>query len=203
MTTWTSKAPLALAALIALGACEDGQGAAGLLANLQAPSDAAAAAPVALAQTQMASGAFTLVPPQGFCIDKSALSQRFALMARCDALGAPSKSAGAPVGIITVSVTNAGRVEILPTAQETADAAKLARVDAVKSENDSITFRAEGTPPAAGLDVKHWRGTLRIGGQIVGLALYGPKGGRAETSEGREMLNELIRRSRKASATSG
>jgi hypothetical protein len=156
---------------------------------------------VALLQTQMASGAFTLVAPQGFCIDQSTLRQTFALMARCDTLGAPDKAAGAPVGIITVSVTNLRPAAQLPTAQDIADAAQLARISAETSQNDAITFRAEGPPPAKDLDVKHWRGLARVENKLLGIALYGPKGARAVSSEGREVLNSLIRRTREGSST--
>lgn len=198
MTTWTSKTALAVAALVALTACD----ALPALEGLAAPQDAATPS-VALSETKMANRAFTLVPPDGFCIDKATLNQRFALLARCDTLGAADMGAGAPVALITVSITPQGTTESLPTPEQTADAMKLARVDALKADTDSQTFRAEGSPPASGLDVKHWRGAMRIGGQVASLALFGPKGGRAVSSEGREILNGLIKRSQAASKADG
>lgn len=192
MTIWTCKTTLAVAACIALTACD----ALPVLDGLSAPKDA-----VALSQSAMANGAFTLVAPQGFCIDKTSLKQRFALMARCDTLGAPSAAAAAPLGILTVSVTPNATSGALPTPDETADAAKLARVTAVTSEANAVTFRAEGSPPSAGLGVAHWRGTARIGGHLIGIALYGPKDGRAISSEGRETINDMIRRTKEASPT--
>lgn len=194
MTIWICKAALAAVALTALAACEEGQGGSPFAGLGQG---AATVKSVALSQTQMANGAFTLVPPEGFCIDKSSLKQRFAILARCEALGAPQAAGGAPVGFITVSVTPDRTDGTLPTPEQTADAAKLARVSNAKPANGAVTFRAEGRPPTKGLDIVHWRGTMRIGGQIVGLAFYGPQGGRAISSEGREVLNALIRRTLK------
>ena len=193
MTIWNSKVAPAAVALMALSGCEEGQGG-DLFAGLGQP--AAAAKNVALSQSQMADGAFTLVPPEGFCIDKRSLKQRFALLTRCEALAAPGAGGGAPVAILTVSATPNGTSGPLPTPQQTAAAAKLTRFDAAKSSTDAVTFRAGGAPPIRGLDVNHWRGTMRVGGHLVGLALYGPKGGRAVSNEGRSILDSLIRRTR-------
>jgi hypothetical protein len=197
MTTWNFKAPFALVALFALVGCEEGADG-GLMAALSSDSTASADV-IALSQTQMGNGAFTLVPPQGFCIDKASLKQRFALMARCDALGAPDRATGAPLGIITVSTTAQKNADRLPAAQETADAAKLAGVSSISSTSTAVTFRAAGKPVIDGLDTQHWRANLQVGGQTVGIALYGKKGGRAVSTEGREILNDLIRRTLKAS----
>jgi hypothetical protein len=152
---------------------------------------------VALSQTLMANGAFTLVPPDGFCIDKDTLRQQFALMARCDTLGAPRLAGGAPVGLITVSVTALAPDAPLSTAQEIADASKLSRIDSAQASNEVLTFRAEGSPPAKGLDALHWRSVARVKDQMLGIALYGPKDARAVSEEGRDILQSLIRRSRR------
>jgi len=154
---------------------------------------------VALAQTQMAEGGFTLVPPQGFCIDRNTLRQNFALMARCDTLGAPQLAGGAPLGLITVSVTPMEADGTLPDSQSVAEAAGLIHIDLETSENDALTFRAEGKPPGAGLDPIHWRGLAQIKTQVLGIAFYGPAGGRVVTPEGREFINSLIRKTKAAS----
>lgn len=194
MTTWISKPALAVTACFALTAC-DALPSLPVLDSLSAPKDGPA---VALSQTKMANGAFTLVPPQGFCIDQSTLKQRFALMARCDTLGIADGAAGAPVGIITASVTPVASPDTLPSPTETADAFKLARISDIHTDLNTVTFRAEGTPPSPDLGIAHWRGTVRIGGQLLGIALYGPKDGRAVSAEGLGLLNGLIRRSREA-----
>ena len=187
-------------ALLALSACDD---AGGMLAGLQLPALSKETPNTALAQSQMANSAFTLVPPQGFCIDKNTLRQRFALMARCDVLGAPSLAAGAPMGLITVSVTPQTAEAPLPTPEETAMAARLTNVEGVTSEVDALTFRADGKPPASGFGDTHWRGSVRLGDQVMGLALYGEDGGRAASAEGREILNDLIRSTREANKPNG
>lgn len=194
MTTWISKPVLAVTACFALTAC-DALPSLPVLDSLSAPDDAPV---VALSQSKMANGAFTLVPPQGFCIDKSSLKQRFALMARCDTLGIADGAAGAPVGIITASVTPVASPDTLPSPTETADALKLARVTNVHTDLNTVTFRAEGIAPSKDMDPAHWRGTVRIGGHLLGIAIYGPKNGRAVSAEGLGLMNSLIRRSREA-----
>lgn len=201
MTIWTFKTTAAALGLLTLSACGDVVDLP-VLGGLTQPNDAPVT-PVALSQTLMANKAFTLVPPNGFCIDQSSLTQRFALMARCDTLGVTDGAGGAAVGIITVSVTSESRTDGLPTPQQTADALKLARITDVTQKNDKITFRAEGTPPVADVDVRHWRGSFAAGGKLVALGLFGPKDGRAVSAEGREILDDLITRSLAASATSG
>ncbi|MFK7834647.1 MAG: hypothetical protein AB8B60_00375 [Sulfitobacter sp.] len=190
MITWSFRAGIAGFALTVLAGCEDGQGG-GLLDGL-----ATAAAPpnVALSQADLAFGAVTLVPPRGFCIDKRSLRQRFALMARCDKLGAPSAAAGAPIGIITASVSAAG-TSGLPSPEQTALAFQLESTSAVRTTDSSVIFRATGGVPSTELSTTHWRGSARMGSQVVGLALYGPEDGRAVSSEGRAILRELIDRS--------
>ena len=79
MITWTSKSPFAALALLTLSACEGGQG------FSRGGSPVAEEKP--LRQAILADGAVQVVPPQGYCIDPKSLKSRFALMARCDALG--------------------------------------------------------------------------------------------------------------------
>lgn len=193
MTTWISKTTAAVMAFGGLTACTD----LGALASLGGVT--ADKAPVALSQSMMAGKAFTLVPPQGYCIDQQSLKQRFALMARCDTLGAPNAAAGAAIGLLTVSVTPVGD-DGIPTPEQTAAALNLDRIAATVTNGSAVTFRAESAAPPANLDPKHWRGTVQIGDQVLSLALFGSKDGRAVSSEGREMLNDLVRRSIAASS---
>ncbi len=187
MTTWICKGAALAGTLLGLSACDD-VNTDGILGGLMGEP----AKPMALSQTQMAQGAFTLFPPEGFCIDKTTLRQQFALMARCDAFGVDRLAGGAPLGLITVSVTPLAPDEPLASAQEVADAVKLARIADEQVSNDTVTFRAEGKPPARGLDVAHWRGVARVGDQMIGVALYGAKDSRATSEEGRDVIAELI-----------
>ncbi len=186
MITWTSKGALAAIALPFLAACEDGQG-----GPLLKAAGSATVKPVALSQAKMAFGAVTLVPPTGYCIDKHSLKQNFALMAPCERLGAPSASAGAPVSIITASFSSASSGPA-PTPRDTATALQLDAVSDAIEKPSGVTFRANGTAPTTGLATTHWRGTTRVGTQMMGLALYGPDNGRAVGAEGRAILSKLI-----------
>ncbi|MGC1505220.1 MAG: hypothetical protein WA782_13910 [Sulfitobacter sp.] len=188
MTTWTCKGTLAALALTSLAACDDGRGGA-LLRGLNGKVPLKS---VALSQANMAFGAVTLVAPKGFCIDKNSLRQNFALMARCETLGAPSAGANAPVGILTASFSVASTT--IPTPSETAAALSLNTVTDPVIKDRSVTFRAQGAAPAKGLSETHWRGTARAGSQMMALALYGPTGGRAIGAEGRDILDRLINR---------
>ena len=99
MITWTSKSPLAALAMLTLSACEGGQGFSfgGSPDTPEKP----------LLQTALAGGAVQVVPPQGYCIDPKSLKRRFALMARCDALGLPDAVSAAPRGILTLALIEA------------------------------------------------------------------------------------------------
>ncbi len=177
MTTWSSRAAATALALLGLAGCEEGFG---------TTSNAA------LSQAKMAFGAVTLVPPRGFCIDRNSLKQQFALIARCDALGAPSAAADAPIGVITVSFSAAQAEGSLPTPEDTAAALDLSNISARRETDNAILFRAQGAAPVEGLSPRHWRATTRVGGHIMGVALYGPSDGRAVSGEGRAILTELI-----------
>ncbi len=190
MNIWTSKGSLAALSLFLLTACDG--------VPLTLPG--APGASQALSQVSMAAGTVTLVAPQGYCIDKRSVRPRFALMARCDVLGASAAAAlGAPIGIMTVSLAEANEAAPLPGPADTARAAGLTEVtDAVASDGVSL-FRAVGPVPVEGLSPRHWRGTARVGGQILGVALYGPADSNVQTDEGRLITREVIERTQAAS----
>ncbi len=185
MTTWICRAVGLCLASGLLAGCEDVTSAFG------------GSSAVAVSQARMAFGAVTLKPPAGYCIDAKSLKQNFALMARCDALGAPSAAGSAPRGIITASFALAGAT--IPTPGQTAEALTLQDVtDAAQSEA-KVTFRARGATPAEGLSPSHWRGTAQVGTQVMSLAFFGPEGGAATTAQGRGLLDEVIAESRAGS----
>lgn len=177
MTTWSFRAATTALALLGLTGCEEGFG---------------TGANAALPEAKMAFGAVTLVPPRGFCIDRNSLDQQFALIARCDALGAPTAAVDAPIGVITVSLAAIPAEASLPAPEDTAAALKLSDISSLQETENAVLFRAQGTAPVEGLSARHWRATARVGGQIMGLALYGPANGRAVSGEGRAILTELI-----------
>lgn len=195
MNTWNCKGPLAALALTFLAGCEGGLRGS-LLESLESLEGLTGGGrDVALSEARMASGEVTLVPPPGFCIDKRSLKQQFALIARCDTLGVPSAAGDAPIGVITASFTPWVEGVPLPSPAETADALMLQTINDPIVDGDSVTFRATTTKPFAGAASAHWRGTARVGGQIMGLALYAPNDGRALNSEGRALLAAVIRAS--------
>lgn len=182
MTTWTCKGAFAAFALVSLGAC-DALPDLGTLTASQPDG--------ALSQANMAFGEVTLVPPNGFCIDRASLKQNFALMAPCEVLGAAQAGAGAPSGILTASFSTAG--ESIPTPAQTAVALKLDAVNDPITQTAGVTYRAIGDTPADGLSATHWRATAVVGSQTMGLALFGRANGRATSAEGRAILTDLIK----------
>ena len=183
MITWSFSKRLIALAMLALAACDE------------APGSTASAA---LTQARMAQGAVMLVPPPGYCIDRRSLKQRFAIMARCDTLGG-SSGGGAPLGILIASFSPATGEGTLPAPEVTAQALELQNVSAQRKDDSAVIFRAEGPAPVEGMSSRHWRANALVGGQIMGLALYGPEGGPAAGEEGRAMLNQVISASRQGS----
>ncbi|MEP1767092.1 MAG: hypothetical protein ABJJ53_10715 [Sulfitobacter sp.] len=191
MTTWSSKQAAALGMIFMLGACED-MGIGGL-ASLTAPDDTALPA-VPLTQALMMRGAVTLVPPTGYCIDPDSLTQSFAMMARCDTLGAATGSSGAPAGLLTVSLSRMAKDASLPTAQEIATAGGLSSPQSVQHADTNVVFKTSGEAPASGLSPDHWRAVARVDRFSLGAALYGPDAHRAVSSEGAGVLQDMIKR---------
>ena len=187
MTTWSFKRCVAIIALVTLAACDEGGD---VLAGLNPPTGTKAP----LTQALMMRGAVTLVPPQGFCIDPKTLNQSFALMARCDVMGADTGSAGAPLGLVTISFARVAPDTTLPSATDITAAAGLGAPQSLRRRDDQVIFRTNGPPPSTDLDTHHWRAVARVGAFLMGAALFGPEGRRAVSSEGAEVLEDLIRR---------
>ncbi|NNE53887.1 MAG: hypothetical protein HKN30_15975 [Sulfitobacter sp.] len=188
MITWISRSLLAALALTALSGCEEAPG-----ANTEDGSV------FALQQLQMASGAVTLVPPEGYCIDRRSVRRRFALMARCDVLGLEGAGRGAPLGVIIVSLTPLAADAPLPTPQQNAAALGLSSVSGPVTRETSVVFRAEGAAPAQDLSQEHWRGVARVKEFGLGLAFYRQNDAGRISREGRDLLSELIRRTQASS----
>ncbi|MDF1727916.1 MAG: hypothetical protein P1U53_09205 [Sulfitobacter sp.] len=185
MTTWTSKRGMigALAALILAG-CE-GSDLGTTLDALSTPRNAA------LSSVTLSEGGVTILPPQGYCIDRASVQRAFALMARCDALGGEGGT-GAPTGILSVSLTDASD-ESLPTPAEKAEALGLTSVGSQTTEVSFVVFRATGDAPAPGLSEEHWRGLALVGEHMIGLAFFSATGSDA----GRALLLETIQRTQR------
>lgn len=199
MTIWISKPLAALGIMAMLGACDAVDPEGGLLATLAPPEDAALPA-VPLTQALMMRGQVTLVPPTGYCIDPETLSQSFALMGRCDNLGAATGGEGAPTGVLTVSFARGGPNMTLPTAQEMATAAGVDAPQDARSSVSSVVFRTTGAAPSDDLSSSHWRSVAQVGQFIMGASLFGPKDRRAVSHEGASVLEEMIKRTMEKTA---
>jgi hypothetical protein len=193
MNTWNSKPIAALSIIVLLSACDGTDTGTSLLANITPPADAALPA-VPLTQALMMRGNVTLVPPNGYCIDAESLSQSFALMARCDTLGAATGGAGAPTGVLTVSLTRSKKNADLPTPQEVTTATSLGTPENTRGNDSSVVFKTTGSAPSPDLSPEHWRSVSKIGNYIMGAALFGPKDRRAVSPEGADLLEEMIKR---------
>ena len=139
----------------------------------------------------MVRGGVTLVPPFGFCIDPAAVTQRFALLARCDVLSTDGLAA-APLAVITVSLSDAEAQTTLPSADQTAAAWGLSDVRQTRTRDRSVIFRADGPTPSAAFHASQWRGTALVGGHVMGVALYGAADRPPIGAEGGSILSDLI-----------
>lgn len=183
MTTWSSKPLSALSIIGLLSACNTVD-----TGNIFAP----AVAP--LTQALMMRGKITLVPPSGYCIDAKSLSQSFALMARCDTLGAATGGRGQPTGVLTVSFARSAKNATLPTAQEIATATGMNMPENTREGEASVVFKTTGRAPTSDLSPKHWRSISKVGEYTMSAALFGQKGQRAVSPEGASILEDMIKR---------
>ena len=147
----------------------------------------------ALAVVSMADGAVALTPPPDYCIDKSSLKPRFALMARCDVLGAESDT-DASLALITVTLVP---LDVGAEVPNSADLAAAIEPDTILQTSDTDGLALVQTKSATGLEgvsERHWRGVFVVNGILVGLALYGPPGGQANGNAGGPILSALAKR---------
>jgi hypothetical protein len=201
MNTWSSKPVAALSSIVLLSACDVADTGTSLLASITPPHDAALPA-VPLTQALMMRGNVTLVPPSGYCIDAESLSQSFALMARCDTLGAATGGAGAPIGVLTVSFARSAKNANLPTPQEITAETGLDAPESTRQGETSVVFKTKGSAPSPDLSPTHWRSVSMVGDYTMGAALFGQAGHRAVSSEGADVLEDMIKRtSAKSNAT--
>ncbi|MEL6450571.1 MAG: hypothetical protein AAFQ19_04875 [Pseudomonadota bacterium] len=182
MNTWTCKGLLVAALCLGLTGCDEGgAGLSFAVLTPHAPSQA-------LTEAELGRGALTLVPPNGFCIDKRSLRHSFALMARCDVLGADG-GAGAPLAVITATAVVA--------AQDQARTVLKAAGEVVLSErsDDAVALvQVRGTPPMPMMRDVYWRATAQVGDHLLGLALYQPDSAGDLGSTAPDLLVQTMRR---------
>ncbi|MEL7099183.1 MAG: dihydroxy-acid dehydratase [Pseudomonadota bacterium] len=172
MTTWRCSL---VAGALALAGCTEGTG-----FSLGSGGDTPP-----LQQVDMARGAINLVAPAGYCIDPGTVRPRFAALARCDTLGGETTAFDIPLGLVTVSIAEGAA---------TAPLAMASGADLLEERNgDNLALvRLRGGPVAEGFSDVHWRGAGQIGGFAVGLAAYGPEGGRITGEAGARLLGGIM-----------
>jgi hypothetical protein len=186
MSIWIFSRAILLAAGTLLVGCAQ-------IKNAEFLSGAAPSPSNALAIVAMADGTVALTPPPNYCIDKSSLKQRFALMARCDTLGA-KVNPNAPLALITATLMPFDSGAEAPKA---ADLATALEPDPILQTRDTGGLALVQTQSATGLNgfsERHWRGVFVVNGILVGLALYTPQNGPANGDSGASILTALAKR---------
>lgn len=199
MSTWiSSRSVFCLFVALTCAACEGGGG--GLFAPSSDPASGEPRRDSALPGAKLAEGALTLVPPNGFCIDRRSLQQSFAVIARCDSLGA-ERAPDAPLGLIAVSVTKPADPQVDLAAALTALVPQGAELLASRMTEDLALAHLRGPVPEDA-DPTHWRGLARVGSHLLALTAYAPRGGALSGETGARVLERLVRRTGDASASS-
>jgi hypothetical protein len=193
MSIWTFKRYLVVATCVFLFGCEQ-------TGDMGFMSPATPKPGTALSKAVMAGGAIALVPPEGYCIDKSSLRPQFALMARCDVLGAGRAPANVPLALITASTVPMKDGAAAPSASELSRALGKARVLQVQDRAGLALVQAVGDIGLDGLGDRYWRGAFSVNGVLVGLALYAPQNGGASGTDGAKILNRLAQRTKQQTA---
>ena len=187
------KTFLGLTTCVALSACAEGQS-----FNLfeKAKNVLPETTPmVPLLEAQMASGAVTLVPPSGYCIEPSSLTQKFAAMARCDLLEAENGALDAPIGLLTVSVAKSRANAV--SLSDILSASNATMIETMTGSGPEVVRATTETPPL-GLPKTHLRTATKIDGHDLSLALFSPFESEAQGERGAEMLQNMIKTSHDA-----
>lgn len=189
MTTWSCKAACGAVALSLLTACDGGAGFA-----LPKGLTKEAAVDSVRRQAVMADGAITLVAPDGYCVDLRSLQPRFALLARCDVLGAPTSVNDLPLVVITASFVADADSESPPTPQQIAQALDATLTSAPRDVDMLRTFDASAPAPAQGLENAHTRAQIKVNSELLSLALFSPKGAPTPNDVAQSLFETLIAR---------
>ena len=147
---------------------------------------------VPLLKAQMASGAVTLVPPSGYCIEPSSLTQKFAAMARCDLLEAENGALDAPIGLLTFSVAKSRTNAI--SLSDILSASNTTMIETMTGSGPKVVRVTTETPPL-GLPKTHLRTATKIDGHDLSLALFSPVESEAQGERGVSMLQNMIKTS--------
>jgi hypothetical protein len=187
MNTWTFRDLVCAGAILALASCDE-IGGLGLSASSETRP---------LPSATLGRGAVALVPPTGYCVDARSLRQSFALMARCDTLGAKPVY-GAPLAVITATATARTGDSIITVDDLGNSDEKVIE----RTELDDITLiQVQGTPPSPAMRNVFWRAVGQIGDLAVGLAIYEAADGAQLGRQAPRLLVQTMRRTIAKSAT--
>ena len=207
MSTWTSKglcAALLAGATFALAGCEEG---AGLPFVPPGGGSGLTLGPAAPPSTlTLAGGEVTLAAPSGYCFDKRSVKRTarggFAVLARCDTLGAKGSFAGYDLALITVAVMpRAAEAKALTPEAVARTAGPVKVLDRRSVGRVALVRLADGPHEMEGVARVHWRAAFSASGHLVGLGLYAPEGSSVLESQGRLLLEEMAEKTRAASAS--
>ncbi|MFP4303540.1 dihydroxy-acid dehydratase [Rhodosalinus sp.] len=181
MSTWTSRAALAGAAL-ALSACTE--------------QETGAAAP---REVVVARGAVLVAAPPGYCVDRTALRDAeegsFALLASCASLDPNADGPSAQPAILTVTVSGRDPETTPPRAEALAAAAPEAVLATRQRGALALVHLGDGGDAVLpGGDPRHWRGATGTGGRVVALALYAPRESPLAGAAGGDLMAALAAR---------
>lgn len=176
MSTWISKILRRGGLRPALVIC-----ASVLLSGCIAQTGGGSGVPV-VRKAALAGGAVVVVPPAGYCLDKSSITDRpggsFALIASCESLTGRRAGSGPEPAVITVSVTPPRQGREQPEAARLAEA--LGSGVALSEANGDglivVQVQGAGALPGDRGDTRHWRGAMVVNDRLVGLAIYGAAG---------------------------
>ncbi|WP_238365630.1 hypothetical protein [Mesobacterium pallidum] len=191
----TTRALIALGLVLGLAACDGLEGNAGGGFDFAPRQSAPRANAAAVTRTELLGGAIVVPAPPGYCVDAGSLRRGagFALIASCWNL--TDGQSGNPVepAILTLSAVNVPAGSTLPDAATLAALVDGGTPSEVRESETLTLIRLDdgGQDGVTGGDPRHWRGAMMLGGRIVLLAAYAPRGGAATGGLGADLLAEL------------
>lgn len=157
-------------------------------------------------EARMNGAEITLAAPRGYCFDKKMLrrdaANGFALLPRCDRLGGGNLFSSLGGGAIITATLGAAPAGV--------PAPKLSDLAASVPGAQVLDQREDGALPLVKLDMaghgakgassQHWRGAFLLEDHVILLALYAPEDSPLLGPRGAEVLEQMTRLTRAASA---
>ncbi len=142
--------------------------------------------------------------PHGYCIDRKSLRRgigtQFVALASCESLSG-TRGIGVAPAMITVSVLPRQQSATQPRAADLARS--VAPVKVLKAYDDDgvslVQINSGGDQVLSSGDPRYWRAGMLVNGHLVGLSVYGRRGGPLAGKAGRVLLLELADAVREAS----